>query len=175
MSCPDWLRLVRVQEEDPESWQAALRHAEDCDVCFDDALEAEPTLLFRRLPAARASRQDIDAIKDAVATMRRTQVLTRPAETRRKVRWGRSLATAATILLAAVLSGALPEDHGVSSVALVEASHLEEISTSASPDTPSEVDQMPLVEDVDPTYGSVVQVMDAEMSLVLVLPNGDLS
>lgn len=175
MSCPDWLRLVRVQDEDPESWQAALQHAEDCDDCFEDALEAEPTMLFRRLPAPRASQLDIEAIKSGVASMRRAQALTRPAETRRKVRWGRSLATAATLLLAAVLSGGWPGDRDDGPMALVEASQLEESLAPTLLETPSEVDQMPLVEDVDPTYGSVVQVMDAEMSLVLVLPNGDMS
>lgn len=179
MSCPDWFRLVQVQDEEPEAWAAALRHADACDACFDDAMAAEPTLLFRRLPAPRASQADIDAIKGAVNAMRRTQALTHEvAAPRRRRRLGASLASAAVLLLAALLSGGWPGEPGVHSIAVVDAGGLDDRVEGLTPgvfEAHSEVDQMPLVEDVDPAFGSVVQVVDAEMSLVLVLHNGDMS
>lgn len=177
MSCPDWPSLVALQDEEPEAWASAIEHMDSCDTCFDEALAAEPTLLFRRMPAPRASEVDLASIKDAVATMRRTEPMTRPAAPKAVRHW-RSMATAAAILLTAVLTGGgWTGQASLDNVASVDLSHPDEVIELplTNYDEVPHFEQMPLVEDVDPAYGSVVQVVDAEMSLVLVLPLGDVS
>ena len=54
MSCPDWRSLSERRDDEPEAWGKALAHLDGCDGCHDDALAAEPTLLFRRLPGPAA-------------------------------------------------------------------------------------------------------------------------
>lgn len=178
MSCPDWSRLAALQDEEPETWASALEHLDACEACFDEALAAEPTLLFRRLPAPRMSSEDIAAIKGAVTTMRRTEPLNRPTVPKAVRHW-RAMATAAAILMAVVLSGGgITGPAGVDTVASVDgtsASETVEMPLAEPVDVAPVIEHMPLVEDIDPAYGSVVQVMDAEMSLVLVLPSGDVS
>jgi hypothetical protein len=79
MSCPDWQRLdpAERQEASPGGarWEAALRHLDSgCSLCRRDALKADPTLVFRRLPALdMAPAQEVDevaAARLAVAAMR---------------------------------------------------------------------------------------------------------
>lgn len=180
-SCPDWSNLALQQDEEPDAWAAALNHLDTCDACFDDAVASDPTVLFRCLPAPKMSAEDVASIQDAVHNMRRTEPLARREEParRRRIGW-RHLATAAAIMGAAVLSGGgwtdgLRSVDGSGATQVAEASAVESEGESTLSDELPEVLDVPLVEDLDPSYGSVVQVMDAEMSLVLVLPNGDLS
>lgn len=177
MSCPDWPRCVALQDEEPQAWDDALRHLDSCDACFDEAMDADPTVLFRRLPAPETSAADIASIKDAVATMRRTEPMARrtaPPPRRRRY----ALAIAATLAMVAALSGGWPGGSTDPQVASLETDLVHEAETfdaRPSEDEFPSFEDVPLVEDLDPTYGSVVQVMDGEMSLVLVLPNGDVS
>ena len=71
MSCPDWPSLVRRRDRVPEVWDAALEHFDGCSRCRDAALAAEPTLLFRRLPAPAPRGDEIATMKEAVAALRR--------------------------------------------------------------------------------------------------------
>jgi hypothetical protein len=73
VSCPDWRHL------DPEAgatrWEDALRHLDaGCQSCRRDALAADPTLVFRRLPVATltpaAEADEVAAARFAVAAMR---------------------------------------------------------------------------------------------------------
>lgn len=179
-SCPDWLHLAALQDDEPDAWAAALEHLDSCEACFDDALAADPTVLFRSMPVPQMSAEDIASIQDAVHTMRRTEPLARREEPpRRRFGW-RHLATAAAIMGAAVLSGGGWTDglrfaDNPPAAQVAEASAVESDIESVSNDELPEILDVPLVEDLDPSYGSVVQVMDSDMSLVLVLPNGDLS
>lgn len=69
MSCPDWSRLTA----DPgtpvpaEAWA----HAESCADCRRSALAADPTLVFRRLPRATVTDDDVASMRLAVHAMRR--------------------------------------------------------------------------------------------------------
>lgn len=179
-SCPDWSNLALQQDEEPDAWADALNHLDTCEACFDDAVASDPTVLFRCLPAPKMSAEDVASIQDAVHNMRRTEPLARREEPpRRRIGW-RHLATAAAIMGAAVLSGGgwtdgLRSVEGSQAARVAEAPAVESDGEVTLNDEMPEILGVPLVEDLDPSYGSVVQVMDAEMSLVLVLPNGDLS
>lgn len=82
MSCPDWTSLIAARDDrrgvEPAGWSDALAHFDGgCQLCRKAALEADPTLVFRRLaqvPAARMTeaqeRAEVDSVRQAVAAMR---------------------------------------------------------------------------------------------------------
>lgn len=128
MSCPDWNELARDRRcddaairEEPSAWRAAVEHLDGCDECRDDALAADPALLFRRLPTMEADAATIDEMRSGVAALRRAQRLAgtvdaavAPERGRRLHRWwGRAAAAA---ILAAGLLGFRPDVRDVSRV-----------------------------------------------------------
>ncbi len=79
MSCPDWRRLDPAArgEASPRAarWEEALRHLDGgCSLCRREALAADPTLVFRLLPApemtAAEEGEEVAAARQAVAAMR---------------------------------------------------------------------------------------------------------
>lgn len=76
MSCPDWkaLAAARSRGEEPAEWAGALEHFDGCKLCRNEALHAEPLLVFRRLPGAGMSeaeeRSEVESMQAAVAAMR---------------------------------------------------------------------------------------------------------
>lgn len=178
MSCPDWNRLCELRDERPETWDEALEHLEGCALCRDEAWEAEPTLIFRRLPAMSVGGDEMASIKQTVAAMCRSEAIQRPPRRRRNLLRAASLAAA--VLAAAYLPGFLMAPGAVPTTDLLPVAETpvaanEAPAWTALPSVPtlSAAEMAPLVEDVDPAYGSVVQVVDQEISLVLVLPNQD--
>lgn len=84
MTCPDWNRLVADRDAAPRSgpsadpapgapdaWALALSHLDDCASCAPRALAADPTLVFRRLPAPEVGAADVEAMRRAVESMHR--------------------------------------------------------------------------------------------------------
>ncbi len=170
MRCPDWQDLCRRHEADRDAleWRLALDHLDDCPSCQDDAPAFDPTLLFQRLPAFEVGDDEVAAMKQAVAGMRRGQTIER--RRRPMARSWRNAAALAAVLLGSVLlrgAGSLPDDATLSAAPAVA-------PTVEAPGVASEIDlwQMPLVEPADPTYGSIIQVIDDDISLVLVVPSG---
>lgn len=78
MSCPNWSALAAhrnsPQGVEPEGWTEALAHFDSCSVCRRQALSADPTLVFRRMPVVEPTpAQEMDevaAVRQAVAAMR---------------------------------------------------------------------------------------------------------
>ena len=191
MSCPDWNIARDRRDEEPELWTQALAHYDDCDRCRDAALAAEPTLLFRQLPAPKVDADEIESMKQAVAAMRRSARYESRRATARPTRaWGstvrsrslRAAAVAAVLASAVWLQGSFPfggeshepggESHGTSEVAPAAASTVASANPAAlAAEWPRALEQMPLIEAVDPAFGSVVEVVNDEVSMVLVLPN----
>lgn len=180
MSCPDWQSLCawRADEtsEAPPGWQAALEHLDGCSSCQADALDADPILLFRRLPGLEAEAGEVEAMQRAVASMRRNQSIERRRLHLRRS-WLRAAALGAILLGSLLLRGlvspseselaggedadAAPQLVAVSEEALAPVAVEEELS-------PASV--LPLVENIDPAYGQIIQVVDQEISLVVVMP-----
>lgn len=106
MSCPDWSRLAgdhRTAEaaaaEEPVAWREALEHLDGCTDCRDDALAADPVLLFRNLPAIDVDAADVDDMRTGVAALRRAQRVAASVEGLREHHgpsrwWGRAAAAA---------------------------------------------------------------------------------
>lgn len=188
MSCPDWSLLTLARDEDEAAWDEALLHFDTCELCRKQAIEAEPTLLFRGMTSPRADllgTGEIASIKSAVATMRRTQSY----QEQRKSSWWSSSSLRVASLAALLLSAGLLEGVGLTSsigslptaeapsgkvLAWVpaegEASALAEPASQPFSSIRS-LEQIPLVEDVDPAYGSIIQVIDQDLSLLVVVPN----
>lgn len=185
-TCPDWSALAKRRDLDPEGealWEHALEHSDGCDACREAALLAEPTLLFRRMPAPEPSTADIEDMKLAVGALRRTRSLTqtsieRPTRrlpTRQRAaskssparraatRYGAHLRRAAAIA-AIFLAGMLLQD-----LTMNDASPPADfITTAEAPDERTanavrfarELEQMPVVEDFDPSLGTMIQLED---------------
>lgn len=181
MTCPDWRSLERRRDQRPEAWERALAHFDACPRCHDQALAVEPTLLFRRLPAPEVGGDEIAAMRQAVTALRRSE----QASLRAATGWAgglRAAALAAILITAALLQGALPVDRdwpgrdrpGLPMGLTVAENAAPGLAAFAGTAPASlALDRMPLVEDLDPAYGSVVQVVDDDLSLVLVLAPSD--
>ncbi len=164
MSCPDWQTLNRRREAQPDDspeWLSALEHLDGCEDCQADAPAFDPTLLFRRLPALSVDRDGVEAMKRAVTSMRRGENL----EHRRRPlprAWLRAAALAVVALGSLLLRGAGPQPEAETPP-----------SATAPEAAANEIDlrRLPLIETVDPTYGSIIQVVDDDISVVLVVPS----
>lgn len=166
MSCPDWRALSARRDAhagDAPGWHAALEHFDGCPDCQRDAVAADPTLLFRRLPALEPGPGEVEAMKRAVAGMRRGERTRR----RRPFQAGalrrpllRAAALAAVLLGSVLLRGAgSPPPRSA-----------EAVPAAGSSAAALDLRWMPLVEPIDPAYGSIIQVDDDDLSLVVVLP-----
>ena len=181
MSRHDWQKLTTEHEDSPEKdsldWLAALQDLDDPDE-WERALEADPLLMFQRLPEEEPDTTEIESMKAAVASMRRThdlESMSRPEVSA----WQRSRVWALAALL--VLSVSLATLGGIGLYSAPEAPLIAsaEIGT-ARPDAslfdsvPTEVAQMPLLEDVDPEVGPFMQIEDDGLSLVVVMADMEL-
>jgi hypothetical protein len=106
VSCPDWTALAAHRQErwgvEPDGWQAALEHFDACPACRREALAADPTLLFRRLPETLADEEaEVQSMRQAVAAMRSAS---RIETFQRSFAW-RRWAAAAVLALAALTLG----------------------------------------------------------------------
>jgi len=103
MSCPEWRRLDPAARDAPAAsasatkvleaarWQEALRHLESgCPRCWQEALAVDPTLVFRRLPAAELGpaqeAAEIESARLAVQAMRTASRLEHPPLAARRSR-----------------------------------------------------------------------------------------
>ena len=114
MSCPNWTSLAAHRHgggSEPEGWSEALAHFDGCRLCRKQALKADPTLVFRRLPpvssaamTAAQEQAEVESVRQAVAAMRAASRLD-PREARRSTssNWKRWAAAAALALAALTL------------------------------------------------------------------------
>lgn len=110
MSCPDWTALAAHRQErrgvEPDGWQTALEHFDSCPACRREALAADPTLLFRRLPEIARTPADeeaeVQSMRQAVAAMR---TASRIESSQRSFAGWRRWAAAAVLALAALTLG----------------------------------------------------------------------
>jgi hypothetical protein len=174
-SCPDWRSLVARREREPEAWERALAHLDDCHRCGEEALAAEPTLLFRRLPRPAVGNADVESMKRAVANLRRTEPLQHPPR-RPPATALRAAAVAALLLAAGLLRGSAPIgtpiDGAAGGTAVASTAPSAPIPAPKAADARTELslEQMPLVELADPAAGSMIQVVDDEISVVVLMP-----
>ncbi|HEV8581530.1 MAG TPA: hypothetical protein VGX68_20890 [Thermoanaerobaculia bacterium] len=102
MSCPDWNRAAASRSSEPDGWAAAVEHFDACTLCRQEALAAEPLLVFRRLPLVvltpAEEHSEVEAVRQAVAAMRTAERL----ESRRRFAGWQRWAAAAVLTFAAL-------------------------------------------------------------------------
>lgn len=189
MICPDWRDLVARHDAETladAEWHRALAHSDECPRCAEEALAAEPTLLFRGLPALAVGEPEVREMQQAVAGMRRNAA----AESRSRRlsgSWLRAAAVAAVLLGAALLQGTAPMTTegeaatlAVGSLALDEPWLAGEAAGGRAPDAlplgvapaafETHASALPLVEMADPAFGSIIEVVDQDITVVVVMP-----
>ncbi len=194
MSCPDWQDLSRrrdAEQLDDARWREALDHMDSCPKCRDEAVAADPTLLFRRLPTLTADDSQVRAMQQAVAGMRHgAAALDRrrlpPSSWLRATAaasWLRAAAVAAVLLGASLLNGTAPRSPEVVSIAdaVAEAEGYEIYQAGDNPlyelapvgvapvAFETHASALPLVEMADPSFGSIIEVVDQDITLVVVM------
>ena len=193
-NCPDWRALAARRDLDETGerlWDAALEHFDACSRCREAACEAEPTLIFRRLPAPRVEAAEIDAVRQAVHAMRRGRALEdtphEPPARRsrpRRSRPRRSVALAAALV--AALGGALLLQGGAgapeapSTLAMNAPTMNAPTMNAPTMNAPTtyapaaaltglDLEGLPLVEDLDPAHGTLIELHGDEVSIVMVV------
>lgn len=169
MSCPDWTALAAHRQErwgvEPDGWQTALEHFDSCPACRREALAADPTLLFRRLPEIARTPGDeeaeVQSMRQAVAAMRSAS---RIEASQRSFAW-RRWAAAAVLALAALTLGPLGRDGGPT-LDRTEVVAISSVPELAGP--PASGPKPPLHEGLDLPDARVYQVDDEEFRVLMV-------
>lgn len=170
--CPDWTSLVAVRDEEryDETWDRALQHLEHCPHCRENAFSLEPTLIFQDLPALEVERSDVEEMKQAVAAMRRAQPIEARTSERSPLRVAlRAAAVAGVGLAMLLLQGAFslePSAGPESPPQRIEALADQKVGEADEPllDAPGD---RSLVEELEPLAGTVIQLVDAELDMVV--------
>ena len=174
MSDYDWQRLSderdRVPEQDGAEWLDALCGLDDPDE-WERALDADPLMMFHRLPEQESGPADIEAMKQAVASMRRTHELeskqSRSAIRERTQRWALAALLTLGVSAATLMGSNMVDRFDADGSNLVAADEV--LTASLQWSVPMEIAQLPLVEDVDPEMGPWIQIEGDGMSLVVVM------
>jgi hypothetical protein len=186
--CPDWRRLAAARDASPAQpagWEEAVRHLDACPDCRRAAIEADPLLAFRRLPAPALAVDEVESMRLRVAALRgaaRVGTLAgadAPAPVApggrlfdrvprlRTLRHLRALPlrqlAAAVLVLAAVLAGGNRVRH--SPTAIYEAAAV--VSAGALLD--AALASEPVLDELDQPFDHVVQWNGDDLSVVLVV------
>ena len=171
-SCPDWNGLVALRDRegaDPAGWTEALDHLGACLRCRPEALEADPLLVFRRLPAPEMTpaeeSAEVDSMRQAVAAMRTARRL----DTRRGAGW-RRWAAAAVLALASLAMGhdRAPMEESMARMPMLPP---ESVAATALPEAAPETGT-PTLEDLNRPNARVYQVQRKDFALVMVVDKG---
>jgi hypothetical protein len=170
--CPDWGRLAAARDAspaDPHGWEEALVHLDGCASCRHAAVEADPTLIFRRLPPLAVGADEVEAMRLRVSALRGARAVAGPAAARLlpgRLAWQPVAAAAA--LAVAMLAG----DHapgGAPGAGAARAAASRAMPRSMPPELGAELAAQPLLEELDQPYDHVVQWNAEDVSMVLVV------
>ena len=167
MTCPDWRRLAAARDaspDDPQGWEEALVHLESCAPCRRAAVEADPTLIFRRLPALAVGADEVEAMRLRVSALRGARAVAGPAGRLLPRRLAWQPVAAAAALVVTMLAG----DHapgGAPGAGSARAAAFR----AMPPELGAELAAQPLLEELDQPYDHVVQWNAEDVSVVLVV------
>lgn len=194
MTCPDWTRLAAHRHAAPETaaaaepreWASALEHLEGCPGCRREAVAADPTLAFRRLPTPTVGPAEVDEIRAGVEALRRARRLEAGApgaghaavpgrEGSRSRSWSRAAAAAGLLTALVALGPAVEPDQragdrrGASAEADASARGAE-----VDPRPPARLDpsQLLAVDEIEHPTASVYHFDAEEVAVVMVVDAG---
>lgn len=171
MSCPAWsdLSVRRDAGDAHEAWGRALVHFDECSACRREALRADPTLVFRRLPTVEVSSADIESMRRRVALLRRARELERiesPPRSPLFDRWARAARVACLLLVVGSLTAVDVRDPE-SGDAFAPARSTE---VGAVPlELPAQLSAQPVLEEADGPFHHVVEWTHADLSFVVLV------
>lgn len=186
MSCPNWTSLAAHRlsgAPEPEGWSDALAHFDNCQLCRKQALKADPTLVFRRLPpvssAAMTEAQEqaeVESVRQAVAAMRAASRLdSREARRSTSSGWKRWAAAAALALAALSMpshdSREVRQEGGAAPI--FSEGRRADLSTELVSDAPANQQVRSSVLEGVSSPGVRIYEMPGEMPVVMVV-NGDI-
>ncbi len=183
MSCPDWTRLAAERRDaagtqgapEPAEWAGALAHLDDCPRCRRAALEADPLLLFRRLPRIESDAEDVRHVRagvEALRSMRRIEGEDAGGARAPEGRWWRRAAVAAG--LAGMLLGVHPSAHD-GSAAMDSAARLgfgANLARTAPASYPEDVSEWAAVDEIERPNASVYHFDGDDVGVVMVVDAG---
>jgi hypothetical protein len=176
VSCPDWNGLVALRDREgsaPAGWTEALDHLDACSRCRPEALEADPLLVFRRLPAPEMTpaeeSAEVDSMRQAVTAMRTARRL----DTRRRFAGWRRWTAAAVLALASLALGhdRAPMEESMVRMARMPVLPPESLAATAAPEDTPETGT-PTLEDLNRPNAHVYQVQRKDFALVMVVDKG---
>lgn len=160
MTCPKWNDLARSRDaaEDDSAWREALEHLDGCDACRPEALAADPTLVFRRLPAPVVTDADVAGMRERVALLRRARDLEAIESGPPRPSRGRLAARVAAVLLV------------VGSLTTVDFPSPDPVAAPARPRAlPAALAAEPVLEDADRPYDQVVEWTHDDLAVVVLV------
>ncbi|HZF10181.1 MAG TPA: hypothetical protein VFE33_15440 [Thermoanaerobaculia bacterium] len=192
VACPDWRALTahridplgrRGRETDePAGWTEALAHLDGCPDCRRAALEADPTLLFRRLPALpppvldlapAALAAEVESIRLAVAGMRTARRLAPPPERsllRRSRHWGAAAGLAIAALSLGATPALRPAPHGIAALTAPRTVRLPAPPANVRLVSDRVPDRVPTIEELNRPAARVYQMDGGEnLSVVMIV------
>jgi hypothetical protein len=178
MTCSDWTLLAAhrladspavAEPEDAGAWAEALDHLDWCPECRRRAVAADPTLVFRSLPAWEPDAAEVDAMRAGVAALRRAHRVTPEGALQAKAVPARAAAGERTgwrVAAAAGLAAALLSAAPVAERFPREGSR--PAPEAAFLDDPS----LPAVDDIENPTASVYHFDDDQVAVVMVVDAG---
>jgi hypothetical protein len=183
VTCPDAAVLRAMithraapQSEEPAGWSEVLDHLDGCPDCRRAALAADPTLLFRRLPALRLNEQEVTGevaeIQRAVAAMR-TASRMEPRGGRRRGKGVSRWAAAAALAIAALSLGSSPELHpGRVGVGGTLSAMPRPAAMGPMGATVPAALRIPSIEELDRPEARIYQMGGPDLSVVMIVDEG---
>ncbi|HSL81517.1 MAG TPA: hypothetical protein VLF66_02000 [Thermoanaerobaculia bacterium] len=192
MTCPDWTLLAAHRLADaPEAaaptdagaWGEALGHLDGCPECRRSAVAADPTLVFRSLPAWEPDAAEVDAMRAGVAALRRVHRVAPASEGPREARtplrraalreragWRMAAAAglAAALLSVAPVAERLPGDPAGSGASAGRLATGAGFPIAAFLEDPN----LPAVDDIENPTASVYHLDDERVGVVMVVDAG---
>lgn len=192
MTCPDWTRLAAHRHAAPETaaaaepreWASALKHLDDCPGCRREAVAADPTLAFLRLPAPAVGPAEVEEIRAGVEALRRARRLEAGApgtghaaaagrEGSRRRSWGRAAAAAGLLTALVALGPAVDDDRRLGEREGVGA-EAEARAAGVDPGPPARLGDPGLlaVDEIEHPTASVYHFDAEEVAVVMVVDAG---
>jgi len=163
MTCPSWEVLIAARDRsprEPAGWDEAVAHLDGCPICRQRAEVLDPTLMFRSLPAAPVTDEEVEEMRERVRLLVVSSRVGGPREHR--WRWASLVAVAAGLLLAIGVGLEVSEPPPVLVVPAV---------TAAMPASlAAELALQPVVELLgDEPFEQVLEINDSDVAVVLLV------
>ncbi len=161
MSCPDWRLLVSQRERepgrDPDGWEAARRHLDECAACRRAAIAADPLLVFAPLGAAAPPAGREEEMLASVTALVRAERLERRRRLPSGPALGRLAAGLGVFALLGLTGGPSPDRAWAPAAQVAGVDRLADAPPAA------------ILEDLDRPQARVYELPQSDLALVMIV------